>query len=146
PLPDPTLSFLFLQGDSRMVLRTWLLWRTRPSSPPRRGRPPRPATLRLEALETRFLPSITIRTVALRSNGLADDPFSAQIYASVPSSAGANGNSIPPIEPVTGTVGTSVFVGSEPGKLAASDDGSFLYVGLGGAGSVVRFNIPAQAP
>src|SRR5262249_1671111 len=50
------------------------------------------------------------------------------------------------IDPVTAAVGPAVFVGSEPGRLAASDDGSFLYVALDGAGAVTRFNIPAQAP
>jgi hypothetical protein len=129
-----------------MVFRTWLNGRPRPSPRPRRGRPPHRTAPRLEALEARWLPSITIRTVPLQAKDLAYDPYSAQIYASVPGNAGLNGNSITPIEPVTATVGAAVFVGSEPGKLAASDDGSFLYVALDGASAVTRFNIPAQAP
>lgn len=63
----------------------------------------------------------------------------------MPSAAGATyGNSIVPIDPATGTLGTPVFIGSEPNKLAISDDGQFLYVGLDGARAVRRFNLQTQ--
>jgi hypothetical protein len=46
----------------------------------------------------------------------------------VPGRAGAaRGNTITSIDPRTGQLGASVFIGSEPGKLAISDDGRFLY-------------------
>jgi DNA-binding beta-propeller fold protein YncE len=82
--------------------------------------------------------------VALPANDLIYDPFNQLIYASVPSSAGGRGNTITEIDPATEAIGQSYFVGSEPGKLALSDDGQYLYVGLQGAPDVVRFNIPAD--
>src|SRR4029079_17511347 len=65
----------------------------------------------------------SIRQVSLPANDLAYDPTTGKIYASVPGSAGSIGNSITAIDPETGQVGASVFVGSEPGKLAISDQG-----------------------
>ena len=85
-----------------------------------------------------------VRIINIRTKDIIYDPFTQKIYASVPSSAGANGNSITTIDPATGLVGNSVFIGSEPGKLALSDDGQFLYVALDGAAAVRRFNMSTQ--
>jgi hypothetical protein len=82
----------------------------------------------------------TIMQAALLANDLVYDPLTQQIYASVPSSSGSNGNSITVINPLTALVGTSTFVGSEPGKLALSSDGTSLYTALTGASSVRAFN------
>lgn len=98
--------------------------------------------LRLLALASLFL----IGTVAaaetvvidLPTNDLIYDPGSGFIYASIPGAAGALGNTVTKINPATGAVGPSVFVGSEPAALALSDDGSFLYVGLDGSATVRR--------
>ena len=83
-----------------------------------------------------------IRKITLKTNDIIYDPVSHKIYASVPSSAGVNGNSITVIDPWTGVVGPSIPVGSEPNKLALSDDGQYLYVGLDGAAAVRRLHIP----
>ncbi len=48
------------------------------------------------------------------------------------------------IDPFTGTIETSVFVGSEPGKLALSDNSQYLYVSLDGAASICRVDVAAQ--
>jgi hypothetical protein len=74
------------------------------------------------------------------------DPFTRLIYASVAGSAGAIGNTITEINPATGTIGQSFFIGSEPKKLAISEDGKTLYVALDGAGAVRAFNIPTRTP
>lgn len=84
------------------------------------------------------------REVALRGNDIVYDPGTQKIFASVSSIAGAGGNSITPIDVNDATVGTSVFVGSEPNKLARSNNGQFLYVGLDGAAAVRRFDIASQ--
>lgn len=81
------------------------------------------------------------RTVALAANDLVYDPLRQVVYASVPSSAGALGNTITVVQPSTGALGPSVFVGSEPGRLALSDDGQFLYVALGGAPAIRRVDL-----
>src|SRR5438552_16312190 len=104
-------------------------------------------TLRLTALMLAilfFAPLVNaqqITKINFPANNVIYDPYDGMLYASVSGSAGANGNSIVPINPVTGAIGAPVFVGSEPNRMAISDDGHYLYVGLDGAGSVRRFNL-----
>lgn len=84
-------------------------------------------------------PAITRRIdVALRANDLVYDPNTGELYASVPSTVPALGNTVVAIDPATGSVTRSVFAGSEPAVLALSDDGRYLYVSLEGSGSVRR--------
>ena len=85
-----------------------------------------------------------VRQLPLEANDLVYHDASQRLYASVPSTAGAKGNSITPIDPAAGTVGASVFVGSEPTRLALADDGQTLYVGLNGSGAVRRFDLASQ--
>jgi hypothetical protein len=82
--------------------------------------------------------------ISLATNDIIYEPVSGKIYASTPSTAGAAGNSIVPIAVPSGAVGAPVFMGSEPTKLAASDDGQFIYVGLNGASAVRRYNVTAH--
>lgn len=78
--------------------------------------------------------------VDLEANDLIYDPVREVLWASVPSSGGSRGNSVTSIGP-DGTLGTSIFVGSDPNRLALSDNSRFLYVGLDGAGAVRRVNL-----
>jgi len=87
-----------------------------------------------------------LREVNLTTNDLVIDPVTQTIFASVPSSVSPSGNSLTPIDPVTGVTGTPVTVGSEPGKLAISDDGSSIYVSLDGANAVRRFDVVSRTP
>ena len=84
--------------------------------------------------------------IALPTNDITYDPGTQRIYASVPGSAGSLGNSIAVIDPATGAIEASVFIGSEPNQLAISDDGQFLYVGLDGAAAVRRLGISTLSP
>ena len=69
------------------------------------------------------------------------------LLASLPSGAGFPiGNSIAEIDPATGEIRFSVWVGSEPGRLAVSDDGSTLYVGIDGAWSMRSVALPSMTP
>jgi hypothetical protein len=86
------------------------------------------------------------RVLEATVNDLAFDPVSKRLYASVPSWVGPYGNSILPIDPAAGRAGKPVFVGSEPGVLALSDDGSTLWVSLAGALSIRRVALPALVP
>src|SRR5262245_7603411 len=103
-------------------------------------------------LSNRYTPVVVaqtqadIRTISLQVNDMVYDPYSRLIYASVPSAAGMNGNSIVLIDPVTANVGPYIFIGSEPNKLALTDDGKYLYVGLDGVAGVRRFNLATRAP
>jgi hypothetical protein len=88
----------------------------------------------------------TVQSISLTANQMLYEPVSGKLYATVPSRAGSNGNSIATIDPVTATVLSTVFIGSEPDPLAASDDGQFLYIGLDGASAVRRYTIATQRP
>ncbi|HYV09956.1 MAG TPA: Calx-beta domain-containing protein [Pyrinomonadaceae bacterium] len=92
-----------------------------------------------------YIPTF-IRRVDLRANSLVYSEATQALYASVPSSAGANGNSITKITPDTGAVGPSIFVGSEPNKMAISDDGQTIWVHLDGANAARRFDVASQTP
>ena len=87
-----------------------------------------------------YIPTF-IRRVDLPANNLVFSEATQSLYASVPSTAGVNGNSITKINPQTGQIGSSVFIGSEPNRLALSADGQTLWAHLFGAGAVRRFDI-----
>ncbi len=93
------------------------------------------------------LPFGIFQTVALDTNDIVFDPFTRKLYASVPSTASqVTGNSIVSIDPQTGTLGTPVFIGSEPTRMSISDDGQYLYAVLSGSKSVRRMNLTTLTP
>ena len=69
-------------------------------------------------------------------------PANDKIYATLPSFAGVNGNSLVTIEPSTGEITAAEFIGSEPNALALSADESRLYVAVGAASKVAVVNLP----
>lgn len=83
---------------------------------------------------------LNTKIIDLATNDLIYDPGTQRIYASVP---GTPGN-ITPIDPMTGTTGTAIPVGNGPRKLARSDNGQFLYVGLDGEAAVQRIDVTTQ--
>jgi hypothetical protein len=87
---------------------------------------------------------LDVKQVTLKTNDLVVDPNTQTIYASVPNSASSNQNTIAPINPVTGSIGPTVPIGNDPGRMAISDNGQFIYVALNGAAAVRRFNVAAQ--
>lgn len=87
-----------------------------------------------------------VRRLNLTANDLVYNSATQTIYASVPSAAGNIGNSLTQINPRTGGLGASVFIGSEPNILALADDNQTLYVTLEGSFSVRRFNMATQTP
>ena len=91
-------------------------------------------------------PAHFIRRIPLAVNDLVYSSSTGKLYASVPSTAGSNGNSIATIDPSTGIVSNATFIGSEPTKLALSDDGHSLYASLNGAGAIRRFDVLTNTP
>jgi hypothetical protein len=85
-------------------------------------------------------PTDFIRRIPMRTNDLVYSSTTGKIHASLPSTVGSNGNSIAAIDPMTGVVSNTTFVGSEPTKLALSDDGHSLYVWLDGSFMFRRFD------
>ncbi len=88
--------------------------------------------------------AVIVRQISLATKDLVYDPVTQQIYASVPGSAGGLANTITKIDPVSGNVGASVAIGSEPGKLAISDNSQYIYVALDTPGAVRRFDLTTQ--
>ncbi len=84
-------------------------------------------------------------SIRLAANWLVYNPFDFRLYASVGSLQGADGNSVAVIDPYTSTVVKSIFVGSEPRKMALSDDGESLWVALDGAGTVRQVDLVSQS-
>jgi hypothetical protein len=78
----------------------------------------------------------TWSTVSLSTKDLAYSPLTQRLYATTPAN-----NSVQEIDPFTGALLRSLFVGSQPNKLAVSDTGSHMYVGLDGAAAVARVNL-----
>ena len=71
------------------------------------------------------------------------DPVHKLIYASVPSGAATNPNSVVAINPRTSQVVSVATVGNEPDALAISDNGQYLYVGLNQVGAIERLSLPS---
>jgi len=83
--------------------------------------------------------------VNVPANAIVFDPFSQNIYASVPSAATTlTGNSIVAINPYTAAVGTPIPIGSEPNPMAETSDGNYLFVGLTGSDSLAKFDLIHQ--
>jgi trimeric autotransporter adhesin len=93
------------------------------------------------------LPFTTFQAINISTNDIIFDPFTRKIYGSVPSTATqVTGNSIVAIDPFPGTIGTPMPIGSEPHRLAESDDGKYLYIGLDGAKSLTRLDLTTPTP
>jgi hypothetical protein len=72
----------------------------------------------------------SLQVVDLPTSDMVYSPSNQMIYASVPNTGGAYSNTVAAIDPVSGMVAGSVFVGSNPTKLALSDDGQVLYAAV----------------
>jgi uncharacterized repeat protein (TIGR01451 family) len=80
--------------------------------------------------------------VALPINDIVYNAVDGLIYASIAGSAGEGlGNTIAGIDPTSGVIIKTIFVGSEPTRMALSSDGTQLFVGLNGAGAVRQVNL-----
>jgi uncharacterized repeat protein (TIGR01451 family) len=92
------------------------------------------------------LPVYIYKLLDVPANVISFDPFTRKIYAALPSTSSViAGNSILPIDPFTGSMGSPIQVGSEPNLLSETSDGKYLYVGLSGAKSIGRFNLQNQS-
>ncbi|MDR3740791.1 MAG: IPT/TIG domain-containing protein [Terracidiphilus sp.] len=80
--------------------------------------------------------------IGIPNNSMVYNPINGLLYVSVPSSAGTQyGNTVVPIDPATGILGTPIPVGSEPDKMAITPDGQYLWVALDGASAVRQVNL-----
>ena len=84
------------------------------------------------------------RVIATRFLGMVYDASRQRIYATVPISGG-DGGRVVPVDPFTGAIGTPLYVGESPSKLALSDDGHYLHVGLNTPKAVQRIDLDTLA-
>jgi hypothetical protein len=89
-------------------------------------------------------PPSPVYGAVLPVNDLLYHPALRVLIASIPGAAGPGGNSIWLIEPEKLEVTAVIAVGSEPNKLALSDDGTILYVGLDGAAAIRVVNMATR--
>jgi len=91
------------------------------------------------------------QVLPFQAGDLAWDPQRQRLYASIRSSDLTYPNRVMAIDPMTGDVLQTVWVGSDPTRLAIADDNNVLYVALDGA-AVIRtvdlatFTAGAQFP
>ncbi len=78
-------------------------------------------------------------TVNVSAAGLAYDAGTGKLFAAVPSTALQYANTLLPIDPSTGKVGTAISIGKDPAKLVITPDHQFLYIGLNGDSAIRRF-------
>ena len=86
----------------------------------------------------------TVKVLDIVTNDLVYDSKTDRIYVTIPSSNGANGNSIGIINPNTKQLENTVFIGSEPTVMAISDDGKYIYTGFSGTSTVRKFIVSSQ--
>jgi DNA-binding beta-propeller fold protein YncE len=88
----------------------------------------------------------TVVDLDLSHGDLVYDRSRTLYYASVPGNVPVHGNRIAVIDPATGAVSyPGAPVGSDPGALAMTADGTAIYVGLDGAGDVLKLRLPDLA-
>ena len=89
-------------------------------------------------------PAVTITTyqyLPLATSAIVSVPATKLIYAAIPSTSTSSPNTVIPIDPSTGAAQTPIPVGNNPVLLAASSDGSYLFVANGGDSTVQRINL-----
>ncbi len=80
--------------------------------------------------------------VPIVSNNMVFNPVNGLAYLSIPSTGSTvAGNSIVSFDPATGALGKPLFVGSEPGVMAVSDDGTTLWVALNGTSAIRKVDL-----
>ncbi len=81
------------------------------------------------------------RQLNLNPAFLISVPSRKLLYASIPASSTTNPNTVIAIDPETGATQAPIIVGHDPRALAASDDGSFLFVAAQGDQVIQRIDL-----
>ena len=74
------------------------------------------------------IPFTRYQVLNLSAAFLAASPSSNTVYASLPFWSPTDPNTVIPINALTGSMGTPITVGNDPGLLALSSDGKYLFV------------------
>ena len=89
--------------------------------------------------------AVTEKIITLTTNDIAYDPATGLIYAAMPSTAANDPNSLLPMNPTTGTLGTAIAVGQNPTHVVSSGDGTYLYVVANNSETVQRYDPASNA-
>lgn len=81
--------------------------------------------------------------VAVTARTIIADPTRNRVYASIGKSAAQHANSVLALDPSSGAIVATLPLAGNPGPMAITDNGQFLYVGLGDASRVVRIDLAA---
>lgn len=84
--------------------------------------------------------AVTEKIITLTTNDITYDPATGLIYAAMPSTAPNHPNSLLPINPTTGALGTAIAVGQNPTRVVSSGDGTYLYVVANNSETVQRYD------
>ncbi|MES2460552.1 MAG: hypothetical protein V4671_08200, partial [Armatimonadota bacterium] len=105
------------------------------------GVTPRP----VEAARAQSKPNVArypFVVVPLPARRLCYDPVTRKLYVTVDAKGpGATANSVTAIDPLTGKVGASVFVGDNPAAMTVSAGGKYLYVAVSDGSGVRRIDL-----
>lgn len=82
----------------------------------------------------------------IEGSDLAWNASQQKLYVAVPASATADAGTITVVDPVAGSIGTSLTLSSAPSGLAISDDDQYLYAVINGAATIERLNLPTLTP
>src|SRR5262245_24602286 len=98
------------------------------------------------SLVASFLLSVSARAaqtvvVNLRTNDIGWDSANGLVYASVPAASVINPNSLTPINPNTGGIGSPINLSTQPSAVVVSDDGSYVHVTVNDFHNVQRYNV-----
>jgi hypothetical protein len=85
------------------------------------------------------------QVLSISPAALAYVPSTGLLYAAIPAWATSNQNTVIPVTPSTGVLGTPIAVGNDPVLLSPSSDGQYLYVALATDQTVQRINLKTQA-
>lgn len=88
----------------------------------------------------------SVRRFPIPVQGASVDPQSGNVFFSLSSFLPGVGNAILPFDPVGGSFGSPVWVGSQPYVSRVTPDGRYLYVLLYGASSIRRLKLPDLQP
>jgi DNA-binding beta-propeller fold protein YncE len=94
----------------------------------------------VDAAPTSALSTWTVDSTILRNGGVAWDGAD-QLLVSVSADEAVIGNHLVELDPATGELGRTVFVGSDPQGIAVSDDGTRAYVVLADSPIVVEVDL-----
>jgi hypothetical protein len=82
------------------------------------------------------------RLVTGSAASIAVDPVRGNVlFTSGPAAAPGLANTLITVDPNSGTITPSAFIGSDPRALAITDDGAFAYAGLWSGNQIVQFNL-----